>query len=246
MPRSSTEAGATPLAVLRIPGLATQPHLVHGLSTLALGDMRAPGPGHPALTPPRRAFAEALGLEAARLVVAGAVHGVEVARVDEAVGVLRGFDALVTDRPGLALLATFADCYPVVIYDPARHALALVHAGWRGIRGGVVGRAVHALRREYGSHAEDLSAGLGPGICAGCYEVGEEVGGQFDPAHAQRNGDGRFQLDLAAVILDHLLATGVLCGSVHVLGACTRERPELPSHRRAPDGVRFACIAAIR
>ncbi|HKF17115.1 MAG TPA: polyphenol oxidase family protein [Candidatus Dormibacteraeota bacterium] len=246
MPRSSTEAGAALPAVLRIPGLAAQPYLVHGLSTLALGDMRAPGPGYPALTAPRRAFAEALGLEPGRLVVAGAVHGVEVARMDEAVGVLRGVDALVTDRPGLALLATFADCYPVVIYDPARHVVALVHAGWRGIRGGVVGRAVHALRREYGSHPVDLIAGLGPGICAGCYEVGEDVGGQFEPAHAKRNGDGRFRLDLAAVIVDHLLAAGVPRGSVHVIGACTRERPELPSHRRAPDGVRFACIAAIR
>jgi len=232
--------------VLRIPGLATQPYLVHGLSTLALGDMRAPGTAHSALTPPRQAFVEALGLEPGRLVVAGAVHGAEVARVDEAVGVLGGFDALVTDRPGLVLLATFADCYPVMLYDPARQALALAHAGWRGIRGGVVGRAVHALRREYGSHPEDLVTGLGPGICAACYEVSGEMAGQFAPGHARPNGDGRFQLDLAAVILDQLLAAGVPSGSVHVLGACTRERPELPSHRRAPDGVRFACIAAIR
>ena len=232
--------------MLLIPGLATQAHLVHGLSTLAFGDMRAPAPGDSPLTPARQAFAEALGLEPCRLVVAGAVHRAEVARVDGAAGVLRGFDALVTDRPGLALLATFADCYPVVLYDPARPALALAHAGWRGSRAGVAGRAVHALRTEYGSHPEDLIAGLGPGICAGCYEVSEQVAGQFEPAHTSPNGEGRYKLDLAAVNRDQLLAAGLPCGSVHVLGVCTYEQPELPSHRRAPDGVRFACIAAIR
>lgn len=232
--------------MLRIPGLATQAHLVHGLSTLAFGDMRSPARGDSTLTPARQAFAEALGLDPRRLVVAGAVHGAEVARVDEAAGVLRGFDALVTDRPGVALLATFADCYPVVLYDPARHALALAHAGWRGSLAGVARRAAHALRTEYGSHPEDLIAGLGPGICAECYEVSEEVAGLFEPAHTRPNGNGRFRLDLAAVNLDQLRASGVPCGSVHLLGVCTRERPELPSHRRAPDGVRFACIAAIR
>jgi len=86
------------------------------------------------------------------------------------------------------------------------------------------------------------------GLGSGSYVLSKNVnvGGQFEPAHAKRNGDGRFRLDLAAVIVDHLLAAGVPRGSVHVIGACTRERPELPSHRRAPDGVRFACIAAIR
>jgi polyphenol oxidase len=245
MPPSSTEArSAGP--VLRIPSLTDQAGLVHGFSTLALGDMRAPTAGGGALTPARQAFAEALELEPRRLVAAGAVHGVEVARVDEPVGVLRGFDALVTDCPGLALFATFADCYPVVLYDPARGALALAHAGWRGSAAGVAARAVEALRREYGSRPKELVAGLGPGICGGCYEVRDEVASLFLPAHGRAVENGRFMLDLAAVNVDQLLAAGVPRERVHVHGACTRECPQLPSHRRSPDGVRFACIAAIR
>ena len=246
MPPSSTKTATTPPVLLRIPGLATERSLVHGMSTIAFGDMRAPAPGEAALTPARRAFAEALGLEPGRLVVAGAVHDAKVARVDEPAGVLRGFDALVTDRPRLALLATFADCYPVVLYDPARRTLALAHAGWRGSRAGIAGRAVHALGTEYGSRPDDLIAGVGPGICGRCYEVSKEVAGQFDATHTRPSHDGRFLLDLAAVNRDQLLAAGVRRGRVHVLGICTRERPELPSHRRVPDGVRFACIAAIR
>jgi copper oxidase (laccase) domain-containing protein len=133
-----------------------------------------------------------------------------------------------------------------VLYDPARGALALAHAGWRGSAAGVAARAVEALRREYGSRPKELVAGLGPGICGGCYEVRDEVASLFLPAHGRAVENGRFMLDLAAVNVDQLLAAGVPRERVHVHGACTRECPQLPSHRRSPDGVRFACIAAIR
>src|SRR5262249_15444833 len=103
MPRSFTNTETTPPVVPRIPGLATHASLVHGMSTLALGDMRAPAPGDAALTPARGGFAEALGLEPDRLVVAGAVHDARVARVDEPVGVLRGVRALGAARPRVAL-----------------------------------------------------------------------------------------------------------------------------------------------
>jgi polyphenol oxidase len=233
-------------AVLRIPALAAEPGLVHGFSTLALGDMRRPAPGGDPLTPERRAFAEAVGLDPDRLIVAGAVHGIEVARVDEPTGAIRGRDALVTDRPGLALLATFADCYPVLAYDPAARAVALVHAGWRGTAAGVAARAVEALAREYGSRPARLVVGIGPGICAGCYEVGEEVAVRFDPALVRPSPAGRHLLDLAAANRVQLESAGVPAERIHVQGGCTRESGVLPSHRRSPDGARFGCVVAIR
>src|SRR5205807_319940 len=116
--------------ILRIPGLDAEDGLLHGFSTLAMGSMRLPGPGADPLTPARLAFASALGLDGCRLSIASGTHGAEVARVDEPAGSVRGHDAVVTDRPGLPLLATFADCYPVLLYDPVRRALGLVHAGW--------------------------------------------------------------------------------------------------------------------
>jgi YfiH family protein len=232
--------------VLSIAALAAEPGLVHGFSTLALGSMRGPGPGASTITPPRRTFAAALGLDAGRLTVAGAVHGAQVARVDEPAGVVHGCDALVTDRPGVPLLATFADCCPVLLYDPVRGALALAHAGWRGTAVGVAAQAVEALRREYGSRPGDLVAGIGPAICGGCYEVGEDVAARFQPALARRSPGGRFRLDLPAANRAQLEAAGLTAGRVHVHGACTRENSELPSHRRSPDGTRFACLAALR
>jgi YfiH family protein len=242
MPPSSTEAAA----LLRIPGLEAEAGLLHAFSTLALGSMRQPVPDGDPLTPERRAFAAALGLDGGRLTVAGAVHGTAVRRVDEPAGAVRGCDALVTDRPDVPLLATFADCYPILLYDPGRRALALVHAGWRGTAGGIAAEAVEALAREYGCRPGDLVGGVGPGICGACYEVGEEVAERFAPAWTAPSPAGRRLLDLAAANRDQLIAAGVPADRIHVHGACTRESAELPSHRRAPDGLRFACIAAIR
>jgi YfiH family protein len=239
MPRSSIEP------VLRVGGLADEPGLLHGFSTLALGSMHGPSPDGRGLTPPRRAFAEAMGLRPETLTVVGSVHGTEIARVDRPAGVAARCDAAITDRPGLPLLATFADCYPVLLYDPARRALALVHAGWRGAAGGIARQAVEALTAEYGCRPADLLAGLGPGICGGCYEVGEEVAAHFEPAVVAPSPAGRFQLDLAAALRRQLTVAGVPDGSVHDQGTCTKENGELASHRRTPDGARCACLAAI-
>lgn len=238
MPPSSTET------ILRIPGLAAQPGLVHGFSTLAMGSMRLPARDADPRTPERRALAAAVGLDPDRLTVAGAVHGADVARVDEPVGAVRAHDALVTDRPGLPLLATFADCYPVLLYDPGRRALALAHAGWRGTAAGIAANAVEALVREYGCRPSDLVAGVGPGICGRCYEVGEEVASQFDHRVVRPSPAGRSLLDLARANRDQLEAAGLAPDRIHLHGACTRESALLPSHRRSPDGLRFACIAA--
>ena len=247
LPSSTDEHGPGTAALLTIPALAAEPGLVHGFSTLALGSMRGPAPGGSPLTPARRALATALGLAPGRLTAAAAVHGAEVARVDEPAGVVPGRDALVTDRPGLPLLATFADCYPVLLFDPRRRALALVHAGWRGTAAGVARAAVEALRREYGCRPADLVAGVGPGICGGCYEVGEEVAARFDGGWVRPSGaPGRHHLDLATANRAQLEAAGVPGHRVHLHGACTRESAALPSHRRSPDGSRFACLAAIR
>jgi polyphenol oxidase len=197
------------------------------------------------LTPARRSFAQRLGLDGDLLTVAGAVHGAEVARVDGAQGAVAGVDGLVTDRRGLPLLATYADCYPLLVYDRRRRAVGLAHAGWRNTAAGMAGALVSRLAREYGSRPADLVAGVGPGICGRCYQVGGEVAVRFN-GFARPDPEGRFRLDLAAANRAQLEAAGIPAERVHVHGACTLESADLPSHRRRPDGTRFACLVALR
>jgi len=229
-------------AALNVPELADEPGLVHGFSTLALGSVgltHAPDPA-PVLAA-RRAFAGVLGLDGAELTTVGSVHGAAVARVDEPVDSVDDVDALVTDQPGVALFATYADCYPIVLWDPEKKVAGLVHAGWRGTQAGVARVAVTFMQDEYG--CQFIRAGIGPGICGGCYEVGEEVASQFDPRFSTPSGD-RFLLDLAAANRAQLVDAGVK--SVYEIGICTKEHYLFPSHRRHPDGKRFGAIVAVR
>ncbi len=232
----------TPL-VLRIREL-DDPAFAHGFSTNAVGSVgltHAPDP-LPVLAS-RRAFARAVGIGDQPLTTAGAVHGSTVARVDEPKDVVQGVDGLVTNQRDVALFATFADCYPIVLFDPVTRSAGLAHAGWRGTVAGVAKAAVKAMRDEYGSAPENIRAGIGPGICGRCYEVRADVASQFDAGFVTPSGD-LFLLDLAAANLAQLEEAGV--SNVHVLGLCTKETDYLPSHRRTPDGTRFGAIVAVR
>jgi YfiH family protein len=230
-------------AALHVPELADEPGLVHGFSTLAIGSV---GLKHSLDPKPvlaaRQAFANVLGLDGAELTTIGSVHGASVARVDKPGGSVDDVDALLTDRPGVVLFATYADCYPIVLWDPEKRVAGLVHAGWRGTQAGVTRAAATFMQDEYGCRF--MRAGIGPGICVKCYEVGEEVAAQFDERFLTAGREGRSLLDLAAANRAQLEEAGVR--SVYDIGICTKEHYLFPSHRRHPDGKRFGAIVALR
>ncbi len=232
--------------VLRIDALDAEPDLLHGFSTLALGAMER-GDGEGVRTPARLALLDAVGLgvRASGLTTVGAVHGNRVVEVREPGGVVAGVDGLITDRSGVPLLATFADCCPLVLYDPRRRAVALCHAGWRGTAAGISTRAVAALGERYGTRPEDLICGLGPSICGACYQVGPEVAARFDGAGSRPGPGDRTLLDVADVNRLQLIAAGVDERRIHRHPACTRETPDLASHRRDHDGRRCAAVVAL-
>jgi len=233
-------------SVLRIPEL-NDDALIHGFSTLELGSVGLTHAKYPAaVRDSRRRFAAALNLDPDTLTVAGAVHGAQVARVDTPSEAIEGVDALITDRPGVALFATYADCYPIVLWDPKHRAAGLVHAGWRGTEAHVATAALAAMSKEFGTRPEDVKAGIGPGICGNCYEVGAEVAEKFDPAFVKPSNysTDRCLLDLAAANRAQLSAASVQ--EIYTLDLCTKESQALPSHRREPNGTRFGAIVALR
>lgn len=84
-------------------------------------------------------------------------------------------DTLFTAEPGVPLLLRYADCTPVLLYDPVRRALAVVHSGWRGTVQAAAVVAVGALVAQFDSRPADIVAAIGPSIGPCCYEVGDEV-----------------------------------------------------------------------
>lgn len=84
-------------------------------------------------------------------------------------------DAVFTSTPGLCLAVKTADCIPVLLYDHRQHSIAAIHAGWKGTVQHIVQKTIHAM----GSHGNDLSAIIGPGISLESFEVGDEVYERF-------------------------------------------------------------------
>jgi YfiH family protein len=84
-------------------------------------------------------------------------------------------DGLITSREKVALMMRFADCVPIMLVDPVKQAIGLVHAGWRGTLKNVAGAAVESMRTQFGTNPEDLIVGLGPSIGPDHYAVGPEV-----------------------------------------------------------------------
>ena len=234
-------------AFLSIPPLAAERYIVHGFSTLPMGSMGLTHAADPdRVAENRRKFARSLHVQPESLTVVGAVHGSEIARVDRPVPLVREVDGLVTDRPGVALFATFADCFPLIAYDPHNRALGLAHAGWRGTEEEIAKKLVAMLKREYGSVASELRVGIGPGICGDCYEVGPEFAERFPPEVLKPGTGDRLLLDLVEANRRQLLAAGVLFRRIRALEFCTFESDRLFSHRRQPDGSRFAALAVLR
>jgi YfiH family protein len=130
-------------------------------------------------------------------------------------------DGLWTDEPRVPLLAFAADCVPIAVARTGRDpALAVLHAGWRGLADGIVAAGVRALG------GGPAAAVVGPAIGPCCYEVGAEVAGRFDPDLTR---DGR--LDLWAAAERRLRDAGV--ATVERVDLCTACHPELFfSHRR--------------
>jgi YfiH family protein len=123
-------------------------------------------------------------------------------------------DALVTNRPELAVAVRTADCYPILLADSRHRAVAAVHAGWRGTRARIIQMALKKMSVEFGSSPTDVHAAIGPGIGVCCYEVGEEVASQF-------GFDSRTHLDLVSENRKQLEASGVQPQNIEALGVCT-------------------------
>ena len=124
----------------------------------------------------RARAARLLGAEPAKLVGLTQVHGIEVATVDAPWphGAGPKADAMVTDRPGVALGIITADCTPVLLEDRQAGVVGAVHAGWRGAVAGVLEATVAAMVR-LGARPASVSAAIGPCIRQPSYEVGPDL-----------------------------------------------------------------------
>jgi YfiH family protein len=149
-------------------------------------------------------------------------------------------DAILTDQPAISLLMRFADCVPILLYDPVQQVIGLVHAGWKGTVMKTALRAVENMVSCFDTRPEHLLAGIGPSIGAHHYQVGEDVAAQVRTAFPESyekllvspNGqpDSNCYLDLWTANRLVLQSAGV--ENIEIAGLCTAcHLDEWYSHR---------------
>lgn len=140
-------------------------------------------------------------------------------------------DGLVTDQTGLMLYGCFADCLPIYIWDNHRPLIGLAHAGWKGTSGRIAQRLAQRL---IDMGAEDLSAWIGPGICAKHYQVSagfDQLAKPIEPsAYINKKENGYF-FDLFAENRAQL-EQFIKPENIEVTDICTFSDTDYYSYRR--------------
>lgn len=240
--------------------LAKQPRLVHAVTKGPWNMSMTAGPAVDTTQARRRHVCEILSVPFERLTVSRQVHGTRVAvlqprpnRQGAFAGQepIPGTDGLVTGQPNVPLMALSADCCLMVLYDPARPAVGVGHAGWRGTAAGLATALIRTMVDTFESRPEELLAAVSPcaGVC--CYEVQDDVVSAFqenrhDASSIFERRNGSTFLNLAKANVLQLESSGVRRSRIDAADICTICSDEFFSYRR--DGAsagHFALIAAI-
>jgi YfiH family protein len=194
----------------------------------------------------RTLILEAANIPRRKLALAGQVHGAKIA-VARAGGLYQGFDGLITERSGLALAISTADCYSVVIYSPPEHAVAALHVGRKGAEREIIPRAAAMLQQQFRCDPAYAIAVIGPGICAECYTVSKADASPF-PLTAKRFRHGAWHLDLEAFSRAELARCGLKRKNILSSGLCSSCNRELFFSHRRDRGItgRLWTLAVIR
>jgi YfiH family protein len=183
------------------------------------------------------------------------VHGTDALVVDRSLSsddrFDGGWDALVTDQPGVMVAVRTADCVPVLVHDPKRRVVAAIHAGWRGAVAGIVPKTMALMRSRFGSDPAQLHVSIGPSAGACCYEVDEPVldklRREFQPWERvvrEYKGDTA-RLDLKSLIREQVRQVGTRSDAITAVNLCTICHEDLFFSYRREGKVMGTMVSAI-
>jgi YfiH family protein len=147
-------------------------------------------------------------------------------------------DGHLTQAAGVLLAVSIADCVPIFILHEAGHAIALLHAGWRGVAAGILERGIETLVLQTRCNASDLHCHFGPAICGECYQVGPEVFtalGLRAPRHNQ-------PIDLRGMLAERAERAGIPGSNISTSAFCTKHDGVFFSHRGGDRGRQMALM----
>lgn len=229
------------IAVCRFDQLSRQTAITHFVTTRNDGDLAHPyasfnichytGDDPTSVADCRNRLSQALAIKPFQIIVPRQVHGDRIGVVGETKlleesGFEEEVDALITNKRGICLTVSTADCVPVLLYCPARQVIAVVHAGWRGMVKRIVSKTVARMVAQFGCNPAHIQAAIGPSISPEAFEVGAEVAEAFEQAGfasviLPSPIEGKAYIDLWQAATADLLSVGLANAHIEVAGICT-------------------------
>lgn len=207
----------------------------------------------------RKIFANELGIIANNIVTAKQTHSDNIVIVTEA---MKGFgssdylsaldntDALITNIKNIPIMMFFADCVPVLFFDPIQKVIAISHAGWKGTVAKIAQKTLLSMQKNFKTNPNDILVGIAPSIGSCCYKVGNEVISMVKESFPLyyndllSNNNGETFLDLWQSNKRQLLDVGVKEENIIISDVCTNCNSEMFFSYRA-DNSKTGRIAAV-
>ncbi len=261
------------LLYITFPKLAVEKDLIHGCSTriggvsegifssMNLSFTRGDNSEH--VRENYRRIGKAIGIDETKLVFSDQVHKTVIhvaTKEDMGKGIikpreLKEIDGLVTNETGIPMVTFYADCVPLLFYDPVEHVAGMAHSGWKGTVAKIGEKMVQKMSSLYGTKPENIIAAIGPSICKSCYEISEDVALEFERAFPKEQVEifleskenHKYQLDLWKVNEYILTGAGIKRENLDITNLCTCCNKELLFSHRGNKGKRgnlgvFMCL----
>ncbi len=206
-------------------------------------------------------FTESVGIDYKNVVISSQYHHKNIRIVtddDRGKGIIReqdyeDIDGLITNRPGLALTTTHADCAPIYFYDPEHKVIGLAHAGWMGTSMDICGAMVRTMHQTFKTNPQELLVSIGPSICKDRYEVDLDVKQIFDNLHVNieeqitfRKETNKYYLDIPKINQKLMMNQGVKLENIFLSDYCTMTNMNLFFSHRGHKGRRGSNAAMMQ
>lgn len=207
-----------------------------------------------------RIFCEAIGVDCKKVVLSQQTHTANIRKVtkeDIGKGIYKerdytDIDGLVTNEKGLVLVTQYADCTPLLFFDPVKKVAATSHGGWRGTVKEIAAKTVEIMVKDYGSNPKDIIGAIGPNISKCCYEVDDPVIEEINKLSYLdkslcyfKKGNGKYMLDLKETNRQIMLHAGLKAENIDVADLCTCCHSDVFHSHRATSGKRGTLAAMI-
>jgi len=155
-------------------------------------------------------------------------------------------DALITNKKNIPLMVMVADCSPILLYDPIKKVIAVVHAGRQGAFKNIIGETLKTMGKKFHCKNENILASIGASIGSCCYEVGSEIYDEaqsLDLTYALTKHDKSYFLDVNSILLQQLQETGIQNKNIEISNECSScLRKKYFSYRAEGQTGRFSGI----